>query len=96
MIEAGRIIDAVQGLTVAQGPMAGEALRLGTFQRNFIEGAFPSGVKLSRALSVGPRQAAKPAAFLMRLWPTTHSAGLSWECIKGRNGEIVGGRRARG
>lgn len=88
MIEAGRIIDAVQGLTVAQGPMAGEALRLGTFQRNFIEGAFASGINIA-ALSVG-RGNGKTA--LSAALATTHLLGL-WDDQPQR--EIVVAARTR-
>lgn len=52
MSEAGRIIDAVQELTVPQGPRAGELLKLASFQKQFIEGAFADGVNIA-ALSIG-------------------------------------------
>lgn len=50
--DAPRIIDAVQRLSVSQGPLAGSLLRLGAFQRQFVEGAFASGVNVG-VLSVG-------------------------------------------
>lgn len=52
MSDAGLIIDAVEGLTVSQGPMAGQPVRLAGFQRQFIEGAFADGVNIA-CLSVG-------------------------------------------
>ena len=52
MSEAGLIIDAVEGLTVSQGPMAGQPVRLAKFQKKFVEGAFADGVNIA-CLSVG-------------------------------------------
>lgn len=51
-MDAEKIIRAMEGLTVSQGPMAGQPLRLGKFQRQFVEGAFAEGVNIA-ALSVG-------------------------------------------
>lgn len=50
--EPARIIDALGRLRLSQGPSAGQSLRLGGFQRQFIEGAFASGVNIG-VLSVG-------------------------------------------
>lgn len=52
MADASRIIDAIQGLAVPQGPRAGKPVRLAGFQRRFIEGAFADEVNIA-ALSVG-------------------------------------------
>ena len=71
MTEAGRIIDAVQGLVVPQGPMAGEPVTLAGFQRQFIEGAFAEGVNIG-CLSVG-RGAGKTA--LSAALAVTHLLG---------------------
>lgn len=52
MTEAGRIIDAIEGLTVPQGAQAGRPVKLARFQRQFVEGAFAAGVNIG-VLSVG-------------------------------------------
>lgn len=52
MTDAGQIIEAVEGLTISQGPQAGEGLKLAGFQRQFIEGSFAPGVNIG-CLSVG-------------------------------------------
>lgn len=52
MTEPGRIIDALQRLKLSQGSRAGAEVRLGSFQRQFIEGAFASAVNIG-VLSVG-------------------------------------------
>ena len=59
MSEAGSIIQAIEGLTVPQGPLAGRSVALAGFQRQFIEGAFAEGVNIG-CLSVG-RGAGKTA-----------------------------------
>ncbi|MET4101606.1 phage terminase large subunit-like protein [Roseovarius sp. MBR-78] len=71
MTMAGQIIDAVQGLTVPQGPLAGEPVTLAKFQREFIEGAFSGGVNIG-CLSVG-RGAGKTA--LSAALAVTHLLG---------------------
>ena len=68
---AGRIIDAVGGLTVPQGPLAGQSVALAGFQRQFIEGTFAEGVNIG-CLSVG-RGAGKTA--LSAALAVTHLLG---------------------
>lgn len=79
---AGQVIDAVQGLTVPQGPLAGEPVTLAGFQRQFIEGAFADGVNIG-CLSVG-RGAGKTA--LSGALAVTHLLG-QWDAQAQR--EIV-------
>lgn len=88
MTLASHIIDACEGLTVAQGAMAGERITLGGFQRQFVEGAFADGVNIA-ALSVG-RGNGKTA--LSGALAVTHLLGL-WDDQPQR--EIVVAARTR-
>lgn len=88
MAEAGAIIDAVQRLTISQGKLAGEQMRLAGFQRDFIEGAFAADNNLA-CLSVG-RGAGKTA--LSASLGVTHLLG-EWDPQPQR--EIVVAARTR-
>lgn len=75
MPEAVSIIETVdEGLTVPQGPLAGDPVALAGFQKQFIEGAFAGGINIG-CLSVG-RGAGKTA--LSAALAVTHLLG-QWD-----------------